>query len=239
AAVHAATPTVTYFDTLGRTFLTVADNGAAGKYETRVVLDIEGNQREVIDAKGRIVKRYDYDMLGAHIHQASMEAGERWTLNEVTGKLIRAWDSRVHAFRTEYDELRRRLRAFVRGADPQDPNKEILFERTQYGEGQPNDTQLNLRTRVFRQFDGAGLVTNKAYDFKGNLLGSNRQLTVDYKTTPDWSANPALEPDVFTSSTQYDAINRPTTVTTPDKSVYRPTYNEANLLDKVEVNLHG
>ena len=38
--------------------------------------------------------RYDYDMLGNRIHQASMEAGERWMLNDVAGKPIRAWDSR-------------------------------------------------------------------------------------------------------------------------------------------------
>src|SRR5207237_5974899 len=29
------------------------------------------------------------------------------------------------------------------------------------------------------------------------------------------------------------------TATAPDKSIYRPTFNEANLLDKVEVNLRG
>jgi hypothetical protein len=45
-----------------------------------VVLDIEGNQRAVIDAKDRVVMRYDYDLLGSRIHQASMEAGERWML---------------------------------------------------------------------------------------------------------------------------------------------------------------
>ncbi len=146
-------------------------------------LDIEGNQREVIDAKGRIVMRYDYDMLSNKIHQTSMEAGERWMLNDVSGKPIRSWDSRGHIFRTEYDALRRPVRAFVQGTDPinSDPqtlNREILFARTEYGEGQPNDTALNLRTRVFRQSDGAGIVTHlghnpvtdqdEAYDFKGN-----------------------------------------------------------------------
>ena len=69
AAKHANTPTVAHFDTLGRTFLTIADNGkdASGNdqnYATRVELDIEGNQRSVIDAKDRIVMRYDYDLLG-------------------------------------------------------------------------------------------------------------------------------------------------------------------------------
>ena len=50
--------------------------------------------------------RYDYDLLGTSIHQASMEAGERWMLNDVTGKPIYAWDSRNHQFRTAYDQLR-------------------------------------------------------------------------------------------------------------------------------------
>ena len=34
AAVHTNTPTVTYFDPLGRVFLCVADNGEYGKYQT-------------------------------------------------------------------------------------------------------------------------------------------------------------------------------------------------------------
>ncbi|MGQ0570847.1 MAG: SpvB/TcaC N-terminal domain-containing protein, partial [Armatimonadota bacterium] len=87
AAVHADTPTVAHADSLGRTFLTIAHNKferkkpdgtietVEEKYPTRIELDIEGNQREVIDAKDRVVMRYDYDLLGNRIHQASMEAG--------------------------------------------------------------------------------------------------------------------------------------------------------------------
>ena len=88
---------------------------------TRVELDIEGNQRAVRDAivqmvtAGRIVMRYDYDMLGNRIHQASMEAGERWMLNDVAGKPDpRLGQPRPH-FRTDYDPLRRPLRTFVTG----------------------------------------------------------------------------------------------------------------------------
>ena len=56
---------------------------------TRVELDIEGNQRTIAtpwfrtDPRDRVVMRYDYDMLGNRIHQASMEAGERWMLNDM------------------------------------------------------------------------------------------------------------------------------------------------------------
>ena len=239
AAAHANTPGTAHLDTLGRTFLTTADNGANGKFATRVNLDLEGNQRVVIDALDRIVMTYDYDMLGTRIHQSSMEAGERWMLNDATGKPIRAWDSRGHTLRTEYDALHRPLQSFVQGALQQDPAAEILFAKSEYGEGQANDTQLNLRAKPFRQYDSAGRVTNEVYDFKGNPLRSSRQLVQDYKTIPDWSATPALEQQTFTSSTRYDALNRPTAVTSPDASVYRPIYNEANLLEKVEVNLRG
>lgn len=206
AAAHAATPTVAHFDTLGRPFLTLADNGPdltdPGHhlyFATRVELDIEGNQRAVIDANGRVVMRYDYDMLGNRIHQASMEAGERWTLNDVTGQPIRGWDSRGHSFTTTYDALRRPLGQTVRGtiaeSDSRTRNRDILVDQIEYGEGIANAEALNLRTRVYRHRDSAGVATNArldangnptaAYDFKGNLLHSTRHLVSDYKAIPD------------------------------------------------------
>jgi RHS repeat-associated protein len=242
AAVHFATPSIAHPDSLGRAFLTIAHNkferGGATiqeKYATRVGLDIEGNQREVIDANGRIAMKYDYDMLGTRIHQLSMEAGERWILNDVAGKPIRAWDSRHHEFRTTYDPLRRPAASFLReGAGP-----ELSIGRTVYGESQVHPEAKNLRGKVVRLFDQAGLVMTDDYDFKGNPLSSRRQFARDYKTTLDWSANPALEQETFASASTYDALNRPVTVTTPDCSVYRPTFNKANLIEKVDVNLRG
>jgi RHS repeat-associated protein len=264
AAVHANTPTVAYFDSLGRTVLTVAHNRSQYRdkpieedyYTTLVRFDLEGNQREVVDAKGRIVMRYDYDLLGNRIHQASMEAGQRWMLNDVAGKPIYAWDSRGHQFRTEYDALRRPLAALVQGALATDLTQEICYEKTEYGEGQTDasglsDRQLNLRTRVFRQYDSAGIVTNlgqnpetgraEAYDFKGNLLHSSRQFAQEYKTPLDWNQDVPLEPGLapFTSHTTYDALNRPVTMTAPDQSEIRPTYNEANLLEGITARLQG
>ena len=259
-ATHANTPTTSYFDTLGRTFLTVVDNGGGVKFSSRVELDIQANQRAVRDAMvqagdphGRIVMRYDYDMLQNRIQQASMEADERWTLNDCTAKAIRSWDSRGHNFRTEYDVLRRPTHRFVLGtdnlnSDPRTTAAEVLYEKIVYGEGQPSPEILNLRTRVFQQYDAAGVVTNRGhnpdtnreegFDFKGNLLRSRRGMAADYKTLPDLTALPP-PPDVFTSSTQYDALNRPAVLTAPDGSVIRPSYNEANLLESLNVDLRG
>lgn len=257
AAAHTDTPTTAYFDTLGRPFLTVAHNkvvcpnheldGTDDKFHTRVELDIEGNQRAVRDAftrafdaqgkkiedpLGRIVMRYDYDMLGNRIHQASMEAGERWMLNDVTGKPIRAWDSRGFLRRMTYDELRRPTGLYVT-----ENGVERLAEHTIYGEGQ--GVAANHRTHVYQVFDGAGVVTNVAYDFKGNLRESRRELLPTYKQAVNWQQNPIANYGSFTTRTTYDALNRPLTVTTPDNSVHRPGYNEANLLEKVDVNLRG
>ncbi|MDP9316863.1 MAG: FG-GAP-like repeat-containing protein [Chloroflexota bacterium] len=239
AAAHANTPTVAHLDTLGRPFLTIAhnryeQNGTAveERYATRVELDIEGNQREVIDAKDRVVMRYAYDMLGNRIHQSSMEAGERWLLNDVAGKLIRAWDSRRFLRRMTYDELRRPTDLYVT-----ENGAERLAERTVYGESQGDAD--NHRTRVYQVFDGAGIVTSMAYDFKGNLREDRRELLPTYKQAVDWLQNPVANDGTFTNRTSFDALNRPLATASPDGSVYRPTFNEANLLDKVDVNLRG
>jgi RHS repeat-associated protein len=255
AAAHANTPTMAHFDGLGRTFLTIADNGkdtggVEQLYNTRTVLDIVGNPSEVIDALGRVVMRYDYDLTKARIHQASMEAGERWTLNDATGKPIRGWNSRDYVSRTEYDPLHRPLKSYVQGGDPSEMNpsviaQEILAEQTIYGDSADagltaqQQAQANLRGKVLRHRDGAGIVVTDLYDFKGNSLRSSRQFASDYKNPPDWSQTPALEAETFSSATSYDALNRAIAATAPDGSVYRPTFSEAGLLEKVDVNLRG
>ncbi|MBI4519150.1 MAG: VCBS repeat-containing protein [Deltaproteobacteria bacterium] len=219
----------------------------------------------------RIVMRYAYDMLGNRIHQLSMEAGARWMLNDVAGKPIRAWDSRGHNFVTTYDALRRPIEQYVRGtfsdSDPLKPNsdprtlgRDRLVDKIEYGEPPANASpadedraqRLNLRTRIYRHFDSAGVATNarldangnplEAYDFKGNLLRSTRRLASDYTAIPDWLLNPKLDEESFEGSTRYDALNRPIQSIAPHSSlprakrnVIQPVFNEANLLERVDV----
>src|SRR5205823_4412317 len=121
--------------------------------------------------------------------ESSMEAGERWMLADVAGNPIRGWDSREHATRIEYDELRRPSRSFVTGADPTDATREIRFGDITYGESAPAGLtapqvlQANLRGRTYRRRDTAGILTSEAYDYKGNLLRSTRQLVKDSTIT--------------------------------------------------------
>lgn len=277
AAAHADTPTTAHVDVLGRPFLTVVRNrvvcaghdldGSEENFATRIELDIEDNKRVVRDAVqqgndplGRVVIRYAYDMLGNPIYQLGMDAGARWTIQDVLGKSLRIWDSRGHSFTTAYDALRRPVETTVRGttaeSDPRTLNRDVLIERTEYGEGVASAEALNLRGRVFRHFDSAGVVTNarldasgapaEAYDFKGNQLHSTQRLVGDYKAIIDWHQNPQLQSESFESSTRFDALNRPVQSIAPHSSLKRAdgsssfnvaqrVFNEANLLERVDV----
>lgn len=257
AAKHNNTPTTAVLDSLGRTFLTIADNGkdsedAIQKYETRIKFDIEGNQRAITDAKGRVVMKYQYDMLGNVIRQESVDAGKRWTLNNVAGNPLRQWDDLNRQLSSRYDRLQRPTHGFVKtgNANP------VLVERMIYGE----DLSLaakrsrNISGQLFQHYEQAGVVTNERFDYKGNLLESNRQLAREYKQQVDWSAlsdltdaqqiiataAASLEPEKYTSRTKYDALNRAIMMVTPftedtSPNVIQPSYNEANLLEQVEV----
>ena len=258
-ALHANTPALAFFDSLGRTFLTVADNGPnqnnqPQKFCTRTELDIQGYQRSITDALNRKVMVYDYGPLGTKIHQSSVDAGDRWMLNDVHGKPLLVWNSRQFQIQRDYDPLRRQIRLSVSQAGSSSTPQ--LAERNVYGEAYPDAAALNMRARAYQQYDGAGVVTNSSYDFKGNLLGGTRQLLQDYADQADWSAlepllsapsldtaaiatalAPVLESDTFTTSTAYDALNRPVTLTTPDGSITVPGYNERRLLKTLTATL--
>ncbi|AFZ22068.1 SpvB/TcaC N-terminal domain-containing protein [Allocoleopsis franciscana] len=254
AAKHANTPTIAHLDTLARTFLRIANNGlatdgTAQEYETRVELDIEGNQRSVTDALGRKVMVYDYDLLGHQIRQRSMDAGDHWMLNNVAGNPIRKWDSLNRMFSTRYDALQRPTHVLVQVGT----TDARLLERLVYGE-MHSEVDRNLRGQLYQHYDGAGIAMNERYDFKGNLLQSSRRFAQNYKELPDWmalrdlmelgtiatAANAQLESEQFMAFTRYDALNRPIALTTPHHSgirpnIIQPAYNKANLLEKVDV----
>ena len=244
AAVHAATPGTVHFDALGRSIVSIAHNRTQRSdmaqpedalLVSRVVYDIQGREREVIDALGRTVVRYDHDLLGKRLHSTSMEAGERWMLADAAGRPLAGWDSRGHRLRTEHDVLGRGVGIHLQTGG----GAEQLVTRTRYGESEPEAERSNLRGRIVQVADGAGLLSTAAYDFKGNALAGSRRLCADYQSVPDWRGEPALEPEVFTTSTSFDALNRPVTQTTPDGSVTLRGYDRAGALRTLEANLRG
>ena len=235
AAKHADTPSQVFLDTLGRSFFSIADNGAAGKYTTHAELDIEGNQRSVTDARGNKVMSWKYDMLGHQLYQNSMDGGVRWVLNDCMGKPIRKWDSKGQVFETEYDLLHRPLSNKITTNGITSVFEKILYATV---------ADKGANGQIKEHLDTSGLVKNIDFDFKGNLLESQRTLLADPKFFPDWNINPGFSGDIFRTATEYDALNRPLKYTPPylttePASVVFPKYNEAGLLEKVLVKIRA
>jgi RHS repeat-associated protein len=240
---HSATPLVVHLDAFGRPIYEVADDGVDELGQTRLYgtlyrRDISGHQLSVTDPRGNVTISYQHDMRGALASYDSADDGARWMLENVADDPLRTWDERDHTFVFSYDDpLHRPTTKRVVGGDAAQPLDHV-FERLVYGA----DAIKNLRTRVAVRYDTAGKVANLAFDFKGNLLSSSRRFAKDYRSVPDWSgADPdsLLEAESFDSTGVYDALNRVTERTTPDGSVYRPTYNRANLLETVAVTQDG
>lgn len=253
-AVHAATPATQWLDSLGRPFLSQAhnrfrdgDTTREERYTTRHHLDIEGRERRIVDPLGRTLVRQDFDLVSGKALVDSADAGVTVALQDCGGTTMLSWDGRGHTTRLTYDALRRPVGVHVR----QDSGPELLVERTVYGESHPDAEALNLRTRYHQHYDGAGVVTAERHDFKGNVLRTSRLLATEYRETVDWAPlDPLsdaeiidhvpyglLEPDEFVLTTTYDALNRPITIVSPDRSVLRPGYNSAGLLERVDVRL--
>lgn len=242
AAKHYDTPAITHYDTLGRIFLAVANDGNIDT-EIRAVFDISGNVLQIIDGLGRTSISYYYDMQGNRLMQTGMDTGRRWNLNHTLGKPLISWDDRGHQFTNDYDALLRPTSLWVEEA-----GVNILFHRTDYGESValPLAKAANLRGKITKEYQPHGITENKVFDFKGNLLSRSFQLVEDYKNRVDWTnpASVALVNEVFLSAGEFDALNRATKIITPHKqgtpsNELLPFYNEGSVLQNLDVKIRG
>lgn len=259
AAALAGTPAVSLLDPGGRLVAAVADAGPEGKHVSRTALDQHGRPLAVTDPLGRRVLeqvsrsgglRSGLDLSGHTLFRASMDAGPHVTLPDVEGKPIRSRDARGVSLRWRYDALRRPTHLF---ATPPG-GSEALLQRWIYGEGVAG---ANAAGRVYRIYDGTGLLEHSHYDAQGNLTDVTRRFTRTHRGLPDWSAGaaesdpatvatlaePLLEAAAYRKRTWYDAIGRPVQSTTPTTAgmqpcVLRRSFGAGGLLSGVHVWLH-
>ena len=249
AAKHADTPGMTYFDSLGRSVYAVSDYGGGKTAAVYSESDLTGRYAKLFDQAQREVASGFVGMSGVAIWGESAEKGRRWTFVNVLGNLVKSWDEHGRAFRVAYDELHRPVGTYVKELDA----AEILFSYVVYGDRAPNAQQRNLLGIAHQIFDQAGMVRVPEVDFKGNPKRIERVLAEDYKNNLNWqvlaeqpdyasvqtAASSALENEVFTASSTYDALNRPTRALLPDGTVILPTYNEANFLSSLQAQIRG
>jgi RHS repeat-associated protein len=263
AAAHAGTPAADHSDPHGHACLAVTDLGAGGRQAARHVFDAAGEPLATIDPLERRAVEYlvrepaeggavryvgGRDLAGREIFHNRMDGGERRMLLDAAGHPIRSWDARGHTVRMRYDSLRRPTHRYV----STNGGPEALVSRTVYGEGMAD---RNLGAEIFRHYDESGVSGNDRCDFKGNLIDRSRRFAREYRETVDWSpladatdpaildaaAEPLLEEgEPFVARALHDALNRPVQVTTPHTpqmrpSVIRATYNEAGLVERVDV----
>jgi RHS repeat-associated protein len=150
------------------------------------------------------------------------DSGKTWLLPDVMNKPSYTWDSRGYSQRMKYDIAQRPLKKWVQA--PTSSN-EVLKQKTVYGETVNSPRTDNLLGQVFEQYDQAGRQSYTAYDFKGNLKTEARQFAQVFDAVLDYSGNVALNIDTYNTSYSYDALDRPTSKTTPDNST--ATYNYA------------
>jgi RHS repeat-associated protein len=242
-------------------------------FDTRDVtftrLDIEGNPLWIRDARRNLVMQYvvpalpdhwsdehaservsAYDLAGNLMFQHSMDAGERWMLSDAGGNPLFAWDlndryvagertREERCFRSTYDELRRPIvqQLRINGGAVQ------VVERFVYGEGQDGAEGLNLRGQLFQHYDASGMVTNVAFDFKGNVLTVRRQLVRDHRAAvvawPEVNPEAGVLEETFTKITEYDALGRMTRLynwhSTERVAVYEPQYSRRGLLESEDL----
>src|SRR5262249_15393567 len=190
-----------------------------------------------------------YDIAGNLLFQHSMDAGDRWMLNDAAGKPLYAWDANERResnrstvmenrrFNTRYDQLHRPTEQWltVNNGTPQ------MIERFIYGEGAGNAKQNNMRGQLREHLDQSGRMTIREYDFKGNVLAVERQLARSYRAAViGWqpgSQTAGLEQEIFVQRSEYDALNRMTRLfnwhqgTGSRVAVYELSYNERGALN--------
>lgn len=244
ALKHADTPTVIHLDTLSRHFYTVLHNRYPDEtgtwndyyYSSYIEYDID-NRRIINNARGLNAHTFYYNMLQVIVRQLSIDAGEQFILTSADGHGLYSWEPDNRQFHYYYDSLRRRIKKEVTVADTATVK---VLEKIEYGEGAPSDKAYNLRGKIYKIYDGAGLQNISNYDFKDKPLASSRIFTEDYTQHPDWGGTVIMESiPSYTEEATYDAFERPISNTTPDGGVTRYTYNTTGLLFSIKLENVG
>jgi RHS repeat-associated protein len=164
-----------------------------------------------------------YDIAGNLLFQHSMDAGDRWMINDAAGKPMLAWDMNEtpqgtattrenRVYTTDYDKLHRPTAQWLTINNV----TRIMVERYEYQDAVSPDVN-NLNGQLTQHYDPSGLVETIRRDFKGNVQEVHRTLTgdatvsvVDWNVTGVAELNKLLEQETYAQLTEHDALNRMT-----------------------------
>jgi RHS repeat-associated protein len=240
---HWNTPAHIVIDALGRTIKTVSRHKATAvdapeEFVTTSVYDIHGNVLAITDALQRVALRKVYDLANQCMRITSLDAGIRRFIVDAIGNPIELRDSKGALILYGYDIMNRPVQLWARDSTgaPITLRQQLVYgDSTASRLTSTQQQALNVRGKLYRHHDEAGLITFNKYDFKGNLLERSRRVikdeqlltvftnaaSIDWRI-PSWQVNwqPAdgnnvqaladtlLEADAYVTTTSYDALNR-------------------------------
>jgi RHS repeat-associated protein len=253
AAAHVDTPAEVLFDAQGRPYktremlLVAVDPVPAVLATTTLTLDVAGNPLVVTDAIAVDTQTQAFDQLGRPIRTDGPDAGFTVALLDVAGQPVQVFRAGSLSTEHTYDMLRRRTHLTIT-----DGIGTRVVERNLYGETEGVPGTGYFKGRLYRQYDSAGVVTNTAFDFKGNLLGQERRFWGDIDDLVDWAtlvstevgdiegeAETLLGADTHTTAATFDALNRRVTETDPDGSIRRFGFDDGGKLLTEGVDIRG
>ncbi|KAJ4246357.1 hypothetical protein NW762_013708 [Fusarium torreyae] len=219
------TPTVCWFDALGREISTMSDERGLG-YTTSRTYSYHGHENAHYDTHNRLVQTLSQDLLQMYQVTSTMESGATHKVFDSLGREVVRWtDSAVITKRT-YDPIGR-LKELKVASSSELP---VVAEIYLYGEDQPQPELKNMRGNLFEVRDQSGVSKNLEFDFKNNCIAKSRQLAVNYKERLDWSDHVELEDETpFISFLTYNVANQVVCATSPNGDITRTSYNSWGL----------
>jgi RHS repeat-associated protein len=237
---------------------------------TRAAYDVQGRLSSVSDPLGRVVRRQVWDLRGLCLRAEGLDSGARWTVFDALGRPVEERDASGGVVLHLRDVLGRPRERWARDSAGQPLTLRERLDYGDAGDpAQPAAQRAAQRAanrlgRVHQHYDEAGRLTFERYDFKGNVLERSRRVVADahllavlaapgpvasYRV--DWRpplgtaiedhAAAVLEAADYRTSSTFDALGRPKTVTCPQdvlgaRKVLRPRYDAAGSLERVEVD---
>jgi len=155
-------------------------------------------------------ERYRYAASGRVLTRESRDAGWRVNLVNASGAVLLAFDQRQQRWRWDYDPLGRVAAVHVAAAG----QAERCAERLSYGDtaGDASAARAaNLRGRLVRHFDQAGLMEARGYGLGGQVLTEQRRFLSQASWESDWpqdagAAEAHLDAETYTSRWHHDAL---------------------------------
>lgn len=218
--IYYDTPTIQHLDNLGRTFLLQQTDEQGQELNSYTEFDIVGNPLKVVDARGIVVMESHYTLSGLAVYQKGADIGERWSLYNAIGINTDNWGARGQYIQQKYDLLQRPIEVWVNGQ---------LLQRNTYGNGLllQEAQAKNALGQLIRVEDASGIKQFSRYNIAGQLLAQQQQISTEYKSGVDWSNAVALEPEIYSSIYEYDALGRLVQHEKPDGTIHIPSYHQS------------